>query len=201
MHDDELRTVRLYGRLGARFGRTFRLAVRSPAEAVRALSCMMPGFEAAMMAGRFAVFIDKRNIGADELRTEGRGDIRIAPVLAGAKSGWGQIIVGVVIVAAATIFTAGTLTPAAIAATAGGTGLAATAVMVGGAMIAGGVAQLLAPNPAGLGTQDGPDNGASYRFNGPANTTAQGNPVPILYGELIIGSAVINGAIVAEDQQ
>lgn len=38
---ERLRTIRLYGLLGARFGRKFRLAVSNPAEAVRALCAIL----------------------------------------------------------------------------------------------------------------------------------------------------------------
>ena len=51
-----------------------------------------------------------------------------------------------------------------------------------------------------LSVGDGPDNGASYNFNGPVNTTAQGNPVPLLYGEMFVGSATISAGIYSEDQ-
>ena len=40
----ELRTIRLGGVLGKRFGRVHRLAVDSPAEALRALSVIKAGF-------------------------------------------------------------------------------------------------------------------------------------------------------------
>jgi predicted phage tail protein len=33
------------------------------------------------------------------------------------------------------------------------------------------------------------------------NLTAQGNPVPLLYGELIIGSSTISAGVYSEDQQ
>lgn len=205
-NDVPLRTIRLYGKLGARFGRVFRLAVQSPAEAVRALCCMIPGFEREFMTAHdrgvgFAVFIDKRSIGEDQLLSGLPGDIRIAPVLTGRKNGgWMQVIVGVIIIAAATYFSLGTATAPTTAAVFG-TGITGVAISLGVAMVLGGVTQLLTPTPKGLGTKDGPDNGASYRFNGPVNTTAQGNPVPLLYGELIIGSAVVSAAIMAEDQQ
>ena len=39
---ERLRTVRLYGQLGSRFGRSFRLAVNSPAEAVGLLTGRAP---------------------------------------------------------------------------------------------------------------------------------------------------------------
>ena len=201
MDDQRVRTVRLYGRLGAQFGRVWRLAVDSPAEAVRALCAMAPGFERELMTAHdrgvaFGVFVGRRNIGADELAMPGGDDdIRIAPVISGAKSGWAQIIIGAVIVGVAMVATAGVAAPFLA-----GAGMWGTAAMVGVAMIAGGIVQVLAPTPKGIAARDGPDNGASYHFNGAVNTTAQGNPVPLLYGELMVGSAVISGAVYAEDQ-
>ncbi|MCE1424815.1 tail assembly protein, partial [Enterobacter hormaechei] len=46
-----------------------------------------------------------------------------------------------------------------------------------------------------------PDNKPSYAFGGPVNTTASGNPVPLLYGQREIGGAIISAGIYAEDQQ
>ncbi|MCC8470350.1 hypothetical protein [Xanthomonas phaseoli] len=73
-------------------------------------------------------------------------------------------------------------------------------INAGVAMVIGGLVQMLSPTPKGLGTQDSPDNRPSYAFNGPVNTQAQGNPVPIAYGDTWTGSAVISGGIFAEDQ-
>ena len=79
--------------------------------------------------------------------------------------------------------------------------LGSAVASLGTALMLGGVMQLLSPQQKGLSAKDSPDNGASYHFNGPVNTTAQGNPVPLLYGELIVGSAVISAGIYSEDQQ
>ncbi|SCZ74077.1 hypothetical protein SAMN03159324_05182 [Pseudomonas sp. NFPP18] len=67
-------------------------------------------------------------------------------------------------------------------------------------MVAGGVIQMLSPQAKGLGTQDSPNNRPSYSFNGAVNTSVQGNPVPLLYGRMIVGSAVISAGIYSEDQ-
>lgn len=40
-----------------------------------------------------------------------------------------------------------------------------------------------------------------YAFGGVTNTTAQGNPVPLLYGKRRIGGAIISAGIYVEDQQ
>ena len=67
-------------------------------------------------------------------------------------------------------------------------------------LVVGGVAQMLAPHAKGIGAKDSAENQASYSFNGPVNTQAQGNPVPVGYGRCWGGSAVISGGVYAEDQ-
>jgi predicted phage tail protein len=200
-----LRTIRLYGKLGARFGRVHSLAVNSAAEACRALSILLPGFEQFMREAKdkgmtFAVFHGKRNIGQDELGDPpGRSDIRIAPVIQGSKSAGLQTVIGVALIIVASI--AGT--PASGAAASGalfGGGVWGVVGSFGISMALGGVAQMIAGTPKGMGGQDAAANRPSYNFNGPVNTVAQGNPVPLGYGRMIIGSAVGSAGIYAEDQ-
>lgn len=195
---ERLRTIRLYGKLGTQFGRVHRLAVASAAEAVRALRVLLPGFERELVTAKdrgvaYAVFIGRRNIGADAFHYPvGDDDIRIAPVLQGSKNGGVfSTILGAVVIAISAV--GSYFAP--------GNPLSAYGYQMGAALILGGVAQMLSPQQKGLSTKDSPDNGASYNFNGPVNTSAQGNPVPVLYGEMIVGSAVISAGIYAEDQQ
>jgi len=194
---EKLRTIRLYGKLGARFGRVHRLAVSSVAEAVRALRVLLPGFELELMSSRdrgiaYAVFAGKRNLNADQLgQPVGDDDIRIAPVLQGAKSGGlFTSILGAVVIAVSAV--GSYFAP--------GNPISAYGFQFGAALMLGGVAQMLSPQQRGLSTKDSPNNGASYNFNGPVNTTAQGNPVPLLYGRMVVGSAVISAGIYASDQ-
>jgi len=195
---DTLRTIRLYGKLGATFGRVHRLAVENTAEAVRALCALVPGFEKELMTShqrgiRYACFLGKKNIGKDELELSGgTDDIRIAPVLAGAKSGGVlQFIVGAVMVIAGAVLTYGSF---------GSLSAAGVPMMkIGVIMMLGGVIQMLSPQQT-PGAGRSVENGASYNFTGPVNTTAQGNPVPVLYGRMIVGSAVISAGILAQDQ-
>ncbi|WP_397450865.1 tail assembly protein [Pseudomonas sp. NA-150] len=204
--NQRLRTIRLHGVLGKRFGGRHSLAVNSTAEAVRALSVLFPGFEQFMMEAKdrgltFAVFHGKRNISKEELGDPpGRADIRIAPVIQGSKrAGTLQTIVGIALVVVASLATYGTGAAAAGGALFGG-GVWGVVGAVGISLTLGGVAQMIAGTPKGLGAQDAADNRASYDFNGPVNTKAQGNPVPLGYGRMIVGSAVISAGIYAEDQ-
>ena len=54
---------------------------------------------------------------------------------------------------------------------------------------------LLVPVPKVSGPQERPENKPSYLFNGAVNTTEQGQPIPLLYGELIVGSAVVSAGL------
>lgn len=192
--------VRLYGPLGARFGRLHRLAVSSVGEAIRALSAIVPGFEqymakAAAQRQEFACLHGTRRIGEQALKDElsPDADIRIAPVIKGHKrGGLFQVILGAVLVVVGAVVSIWA------------PGIGVPIMQMGGALMLGGVVQMLSPQPKGLSAQDGPENGASYNFNGPVNTRAQGNPIPIVYsdpdGYAWCGSAVASQAITAEDK-
>ncbi|WP_340618612.1 tail assembly protein [Xenorhabdus entomophaga] len=188
-----LRIIRLYGILGALFGREHRLAVSSPQEAVRALSVLIDGFEKFLLTAKergltFAVFSGKRNISQEELEFSGEDDIRIAPMIIGSKkAGVFQTILGAVMVVAGAFMW---MTPYGV-----------PMVMSGVSMMLGGVVQMLSPMPGGLARREDPDNKPSYAFGGPVNSIAQGNPVPVGYGKRRIGGAIISAGIYAEDQQ
>ncbi|KLU16156.1 MULTISPECIES: tail assembly protein [Xenorhabdus] len=188
-----LRIIRLYGVLGAQFGREHRLAVSSPQEAIRALSVLIDGFEKFLLTAKeqgltFAVFSGKRNISQDELAFSGGEEIRIAPMIIGSKkAGVFQTILGAVMVVAGAFMW---MTP-----------WGAPMVMSGIGMMLGGVAQMLSPMPGGLARREDPDNKPSYAFGGPVNSIAQGNPVPVGYGKRRIGGAIISAGVYAEDQQ
>ena len=78
--------------------------------------------------------------------------------------------------------------------------LGGMALSFGASLVLGGLSQMLAqtPDTSSRGQGQGLDS-ASYLFNGPVNTTQQGNPVPILYGRLIIGSQVVSASVQAYD--
>ncbi len=193
-----LTTIRLYGALGARFGRVHKLAVQTSAEAVKALCINFDGLEQYLYNAKkngmtFAVFRGKRNIGVQDYKElGGDSDIRIAPIMEGAKkAGMFQTILGAVMVVAGIVvsgLSAGWASPVGGAMISAGIGMAA-----------GGIYQMLSPQPKGLQGRDDPDNKPSYAFGGAVNTLAMGNSVALLYGEREIGGAIISAGIVAED--
>ncbi|WP_375163302.1 tail assembly protein [Serratia fonticola] len=212
------RLIRLGGQLGKKFGKTHRLVVADTREALRALCITLPGFESFMMNAhkdgvQFAFFNGSQNIGLAEFATsKGSADIRIMPVIAGSKNAGGfQIILGVAALVGAFFTAGGTmgLYTSALAASGATATLSATAVaavsgltMMGASMVLGGVMQLMTPQPNfGMSSSQSVENKPSYAFGSPVNTTAQGYPVPVLYGEREIGGAVISAGIYAENQQ
>lgn len=198
----EKRTViKLSGSIAQRFGRTHRRALSSASEVFRALSSTVDGFEDYLREARargldFVIFRDRRNIGQEEFSLLGPGDeLRIIPVIRGSKrAGIFQAVLGAALIAGGIA-----LGPAGAGLI--GKGVALNVALVGASMALGGVVQLLSPQVAGMRMRQDPDNKPSYAFGGPVNTTASGNPVPLLYGQREIGGAIISAGIYAEDQQ
>ena len=199
-----IRTVRLYGKLGAKFGRVYKLAVASPAEAVQALKAQLEGFEAFLVQSKdmglgYAVFAGKRNLSKDELTYPvGDDDIRIAPVILGSKSsGWLNIILGIALIAVSVMMMGA---DGGFFATQGGIMIAGAVMSAGVAMAVNGVVQLLMQQPKMNRPKERAEDTPSYGFSGVVNTMAQGHPVPLLYGRMIVGSAVISAGIEAKDE-
>jgi predicted phage tail protein len=189
-------SVLLYGHLGKRFGRRHRYDVRSPAEAVRALCATIPGFRAYMLAHSrpgYRVLVGKDPRDLDTLALPAGDAIKIVPVTAGAGSGLGSVILGAALIGVSFFLP----TTPLIA----GLSFSASSIVanIGLSLVLGGVAQMLAPQPKTPGTPDRPENKPSYVFDGAVNTAAQGNPVPVCYGRLIVGSQVISAGMVAEE--
>lgn len=192
-------TVMLYGHLGRHFGRRHRYAVRSPAEAVRALCATLPGFRRYVSAEHstpgYRVLVGKAARDAAHLHNPAEHDvIRLVPVVAGAGGGWGQVIFGIALVALSfatggVALVGGSLLQTSL--------LGGMAFKFGTAMILGGISQLLSPQQKG-GNNNG-ENSASDVFAGAVNTSAQGNPVPLGYGRLLIGSQVVSAGLYVDE--
>ncbi len=184
------------------FGREFKYRAMTVTKAIDAMKNLLPGFERYMLEAHkrgltFSIFVGKRNVGQDELEfTKGAEDIHLVPVVIGSKrAGLFQTILGVALIGAAIAFSPAGL--GVFSATGGWTSMA----YAGASLALGGVVQMLSPQMGGLRMRQGPENKPSYAFGGPVNTTAQGNPVGVLYGTREIGGAIISAGIYTEDQQ
>ncbi|MHA6127937.1 tail assembly protein [Pseudomonas fluorescens group sp. PF-1] len=176
-------SVRLSGSLAMKFfrKRDYLLESGTTNEVFSALRNTVDGFADEIMrmsrAGiRFAIFRNRVNVGKDELTLSGTTEIRIVPIIAGSKrGGLFQTIAGVALIVVGAIFEQ------------------PWAVGIGIGMVSGGVAQMLSPVPKTGNQQDqaASENKPSYLFNGAFNSTQQGLPVPVVYGEMLVGSSVI----------
>ncbi|MFW1765945.1 tail assembly protein [Acinetobacter bereziniae] len=189
-----LKTIRLYGVLGKKFGKEFKLAVESTREAVKALSVQVPGFEQFMLNAHeqglaFAIFQDDENISEDQIDFEtGANVIKIVPKVMGAGGNGGvlQLVLGAVLIVAG--FWTGGVT----------SNLGVALIGAGAGMVVGGIAQMLTPK-ADAQDQNQDGNRANKSFGGAVTTIAQGNPVPILYGQREVGGFIVNAGQFAVD--
>lgn len=192
-----LRKIKVYGKL-AKFlkQRVFQADIATAAEAVRFLVTNFPQLEGHMAEQYYRVSVGNYALAPEELHDPaGQQEIRIVPVIAGAggKAGSiGMIIAGAALIAAS-IFIPGST---AIFGTTFGK-LSMAIGTLGASLALGGVAQLLTPVPVvpttGPNTEQDPRK--SYSFSGIQQTSRQGVPVPIVYGETLVGSVVISAGI------
>lgn len=197
-----MKEVRLYGHLAKRFGRVHRYDVRSPAEAVRALCATLPGFRQHVIQHSrpgYRVLDGEQSRDLETLALPADGVIKIVPVTAGAGRGLGTVILGAALIGVGIMTGGAGLSLGAAWAAGGATFAGYLAFNVGMSLVLGGVAQMLAPQPKTPGAPERPENRPSYVFDGPVNTAAQGNPVPVCYGRLIAGSQVISAGMMAEE--
>ncbi|MDN8174485.1 tail assembly protein [Acinetobacter baumannii] len=215
-----LKTIKLYGILGQKFGREFKLDVANTREAMRALSVQIAGFEHFMLHAheqglRFAVFLKRKNssnkrgkkrpaiydhetkrlitgdnIGEEQLDMNTEAEIiHIVPRVmgAGGNNGILQLVLGAILIAASFI---------------PGIGQAAQVALIGAGagMAMGGVASMLMPKIDNTQDQNQDGNRANKGFGGAVTTVAQGNPVPILYGQREIGGFIVSAGQYPEDQ-
>jgi predicted phage tail protein len=169
-----LRKIKLYGKLAKFIGhRVLEADVATAAEAVRFLLANWPEVERHMADQHYRVSIGTYDIDLEELHHP-----------AGAAA-VGRIIIGVALVAFSLLLPG-------VGAVIGGA-LMTKIGLIGGALILTGIAELLTPTPTI--SQDEGDPRKSFSFSGIQNTSRAGVPVPVVYGETLVGSVVISAGI------
>ena len=215
-----LKTIKLYGILGQKFGREFKLDVANTREAMRALSVQIAGFEHFMLHAheqglRFAVFLKSKN--SSNKRGKKRPaiyDHETKRLITGDNIGEEQLDMnteadtihivprvmgaggnnGILQLVLGAILIAASFIP--------GIGQAAQVALIGAGagMAMGGVASMLMPKIDNTQDQNQDGNRANKGFGGAVTTVALGNPVPILYGQREIGGFIISAGQYPEDQ-
>ena len=194
-----MKVVKVYGALREQLGQgRFEFVADTPVQALKALLVNFPGLDKWLIDSEqrgvgYRVTVGKQNVCSDDMSEllspwSEQEIFSITPVLTGAGGGGvGQIIAGVALVAL-------TLIPGGLPIA----GTLATSIgLFGGALILGGVSQMISPTPKppGLTEQNEATRLESNSFSGIVNTTRQGVPVPIAYGRVFVGGAVISAGL------
>lgn len=192
-----LRKIKLYGKIGQIFGKEWNLDVNSVSEAIRGIDINTKGeFCKYLLKNnkyyKVCVKNKKNTLSKEELCGNfGSGDIYISPVIRGSGK-YGQIIAGVVMVAAA--YFMGGFGAGATQGTAGSTALWGSYIgSVGIALTLGGIAQLLMTSKS-----KADDQRNSYLFQGNASTVYQGTAVGVVYGRALVSPMPVS---IASDSQ
>ena len=211
-----MKVVKVYGALRKRLGQCrFEFDVTTPAQAIKALCVNFPGLEKWLIDSekdgvgyRVAVSkekVNKENVAPLFLPFSDREVFSITPVVAGAGRGVGTILAGAALIAVAIanpvvgfggggaagfgLVTGATASFSASAAIAAGN--------IGIGLLLTGVAQVLSPQPGPTSIEESVQL-ESFSFSNVVNTSRQGLPVPIAYGRVFVGSAVISSNLDVE---
>lgn len=186
-------TVILYGFLADKYGKVHKLQAKTPAEVVRAFCANYADFKDAIIQDGQAYY--KVLAGGDNRSSEQAlhigtsKTIKIIPLVAG-RGGFGKMLLGAALIGAS-FYLPGTQFLSAYSSIS--FSLSGIASSIGFSLLLGGVSQMLFSAPkAQNNAGERPDNKPSYSFAGAVNVTGQGNPVPLCYGQLRVGSQVIS---------
>jgi predicted phage tail protein len=188
----------LYGHLAKKFGRHHHMDVRTPSEALRALSANHSEFRQHVLQHNepgYYVRVGKEYRNVEGLVYPADDVIKIIPAVGG-RGKVGALILGAALIVFAPYAAGWLLANTSMVGLA--TAVATMAPQIGMSLILGGISQLLFAPPKSQSVES-PDNKPSYAFDGPVNTMTQGNPVPVCYGRMIVGSQVISASMEAGD--
>ena len=174
--DLPLRTIRVYGTLAKVLKRrTFKAVVSSPRDAIRFLLVNFPEVQQYLKPRFFRISMGSYCINEHELNYPAGSDeeIHIVPAVCGAGA-VGNIIAGVILITASIFFPF----------------LAPVLLPLGIGLTLLGIGQLLTPVPTIGDSQSNPRD--SFNFSGIQQTSREGPPVPVVYGEIFTGSIVLS---------
>ncbi|AHF77895.1 Tail assembly protein I [Sodalis praecaptivus] len=167
------------------------MVVDTGAEALRGLLIQIPGLRQHISEGRYRVRVGKKSLSMDTLEKGMHAkigkdtEVRITPVVAGAKSGGlFQTILGTALVAVGVWLS--------------GTPFGAPLIATGIGLMAGGVAQMLTRTPKTSSSSNADNGEANNYFSSLENVVGQGDPVPLLYGRMRVGSHVISQGLITD---
>ena len=208
-----MKVVKVYGALRKRLGQCrFELEAATPAQAIKALCVNFPGLDKWLIDSEkdgvgYRVTVSKekateQNVSPLIMPWSEKDVFSITPVIAGAGRGLGSILAGVALIAVAVAnpfvgfsVAAGGFGVVAGATATVGTSLAIAAGTIGIGLTFMGIAQAISPQPSLDSTLDESAQLESFSFSNVVNTSKQGLPVPIAYGRVFVGSAIISSGL------
>jgi predicted phage tail protein len=205
-----MKVVKVYGALRKRLGQCrFEFDVATPAQAIKALCVNFPGLEKWLIDSEqdgvgYRVTIGREHVTDDLSRLvmpwSEKEVFSITPVVAGAGRGAGQIFLGLAIIG----LSMGVGAIASAGVTLGGfagIGTVGTAFASIGLSIAlSGIATSISPQPEPSSLDESVQL-ESFTFSNVVNTSKQGLPVPIAYGRVFAGSAVLSSSLDVDQKQ
>lgn len=190
------RRIHFKGAMADLFGDSMSVEATNFKEAIRCVEVNRPGFKAYLSkcvedGTNFSLTVGSQELDEHTYLSEIEGDFYLTPIPSGSSSGKSKI--GAALLLAALIF----INPGHIFL--GGTemlavpitkwGYAAASLATNLAMT--GIQQILAPDPS-----VDADEPTSYLFNGAEQNVLEGDPVPILYGELRVPGTPVSFEII-----
>ncbi len=186
------RNIHLQGRMGKLFGEVWRLNAATIKEAMNGIDVQREGklkqylIECTEKGIEFSVQRGKDYLDYDNLHMNlGEDDIIITPLPQGAGKTSSRIkaIVGIALMIVGFMVPADANTKTKL--------IHAGFMLLGSILAVQGITEIMTPASPSK-SKDG------YLFNGPENTVKQGIPIPLCYGELIVGGAPVNFAFIGD---
>ncbi len=187
-----------------KFGSVWNADVRNLKEAFKLIDCQTKGF------GQYIADLHNKNrtldivVGEDIIEDPedflvhlNKGDIIITEVPQGAGDNPLAFIAAAVLVVVAGPAAMGYLTGAGTAGITAGQALFINTLAINLAIT--GISMALAPGPETDIPEGAEEEAKAQFFNGPANVSKEGIPIPLLYGELIVGGAAIYSSLNTAD--
>lgn len=188
----------------------FTFSVLDPREAFSALFANFPATRQYVYDNNWHIFYgdpqgdEWESLSEEELTLQRPNkEIHIVPAIEGSGGNGGIIktVVGVAIVGAALFFSGGTLA-APLFAVLGTSFTFGNLAFLGAAIALSGISQMLTPTPEvstrSTVERNDPASRPSFLFQGAVNSTEEGGAVPVIYGQMRVGSTVISSGLEIE---
>ena len=183
-----MKRIILYGHLRKKYGKSFKMSVKTPADAIRALWSNFPDFKQDVMAHKYY----KVYAGANQLDEKGlilstsSNVIKIIPVVAGGSKTF-RLIAGAALLAIAFY---NPIAGIALFEIAGSTVyIGSIAFGLGSSMVLGALLEFW------IGTPESEESDDNKYFRGAGNYAALGQTIPLVYGEVMAGSRTISSRV------